>query len=448
MPFKAKLPGGEIRHIRECTRGDGPFVCQNGCGPMSYVQGEVRRTPHFRHHVGCQCSWEPETADHERAKEAICDAINRLGRGAADVEVRAGKFTADVLWTFNGRRIAFEIQRANYPWAKFREKIDGYAADGIATVYLFIGPDFYRGGSEKEMRLKEVEHSLTVGALELCETRHRFSRSLYTPEIVRLRRRLPARTTAAYLRRKIGTHDILLVREPLFYPSFKKDLLPKQSHVYELGAAVSGLPEYLRAVADAFFAPTTAPFLWGRRFATLADARWAYFFARLGLEWDYESHADDEPGMFTLRSAHGRRILLASLGAASDQDLGRLNFLQLNDAPSFHQDLCRVGELAHAGAWDTAVLASYRGGKSAIIDFSQLEKDFSGAMTDAHDGGTPGGRDGQELATEAMELWHDGEALLTTGCSYPLRLPRFGWPVRPCPIWWPTAAPLPGITEV
>lgn len=438
MPFKAQLPSGEVRHIRECVRADGPFVCRNGCGPMSFVQGAVRRTAHFRHHVTCQCSWEPETADHESAKEAVCAAINRLGLGMADVEVPVGKFTADVLWTSQGQRIAFEVQRANYPWAKFREKIEGYAAEGVATVYLFIGPEFYLGGKKEEFRLKEVEHSFTVGAVEFCEERHPNSTVRYLPEIVRLRRRLPPRTTAAYLRRQKGTRDALLVREPLFYPTFTKDNFPKQSHVWEVGAAVSPLAEYLRSVGHAFFAPQHVPFLWGHRFGSLCDAKWAYFFSRVGLAWDYDCHADDEPGYFSLKSPHGRTSLLASRGAGPAQDLPRNDsFLQLNDAPLLAHGFCCVGGLGDSHSWDTAILAVYERVLPRAIDFSQLNNDYSGVMTGRHDGGSAGGRGGEDFAEEALELWRDGEALLESGHSYPLRYPLFDWPVRPGPVNWP-----------
>lgn len=440
MPFKAQLPSGQVRHIRECTRADGPFTCQNGCGPMSYVQGEVRQTAHFRHHVACTCSWEPETDDHETAKEVVCHTINQSGRGAADVEVRAGKFIADVMWTHNGQRIAFEIQRANYPWATFREKIDGYSDQGIATVYLFIGPDFYRGGSPKELRIKEVEHSLAVGAVEFCEHRHRSSSITHTPEFLRIRRQLPPRITAGYLRREKEVRESLLVREPIFYPAITKDAWPKQNHVWEFGSSISPLAEYLETVGDAFFAPPGTPFLWGRRFGVQPDANWAYFFARLGLKWRYESHADNEPGTFTLSTPHGRRELLASVGAGPDCDPEDAFFLRLDSQPHLEADLCCVGDLAFNGSSDTAVVASYGGTEDLIVDFSQLGNDYSGAMTGKHDGGFPGGAEGKELAAEAMELWRDGNALLNTGCSYPLRFPVFKWPVRPCPIQWPVPA--------
>lgn len=222
MAFKAKNQNGETCQSFTTQREKGPFFCQTCRGAMSLVIPKIRTRPHFRHHVESDCAWEPETPEHEAAKIAVCDAINQLGLGIADVEAPVGKWIADVLWTHRGQRIAFEIQRANYPWEKFEEKLKGYAAENVAAVYLLIGPHFFAAADNGRVRLKDIERRLFLGYPERRHYRPPL-RSIGTTHCLRVYREPLGRVIGAYLRRRAKAPDDILVREPLFYPTSRRD---------------------------------------------------------------------------------------------------------------------------------------------------------------------------------------------------------------------------------
>lgn len=216
MAFKARDSKGGSHHAFSVTREQGPFFCQVCQGAMTLVAPKIRTRPHFRHQVESNCAWEPETPDHENAKLAVCDAINTLGLGQAEVEMPVGKWIADVLWTYRGHRVAFEIQRANYPWAKFNEKLNGYRAESVAVVYLFIGPQFFRE-NDGEYRLKDIELRLLSGSEEPRSSPHWNGNTTGLMETRRVYAEYLGLVASAYLRRKPLSRDALMVREPVFY---------------------------------------------------------------------------------------------------------------------------------------------------------------------------------------------------------------------------------------
>jgi hypothetical protein len=289
MAFKARDQSGSAHHAFQVKRNQGPFFCQVCQGAMSFVDPKVRLRPHFRHRVESNCAWEPETPDHESAKLAVCEAINRLGKGAADVEVPVGPLIADVLWTDGQHRVAFEIQRANYSWAKFTEKFLAYHQQGVAVVYLLIGPDFYQGKVKGGVRLKDVEQRLFLGkAEERAHPQWHNRGNSQTTSFMQLQRIYPekiGRVVGGYLRRRGADSDVLLVREPIFYRGMTKAGFQSANHALETGTALSTLPEYLQAVHERFLMQPNSVFWNGLWFSRLEEAIWASFFSALGLKY-------------------------------------------------------------------------------------------------------------------------------------------------------------------
>ena len=391
---------------------------------MAFVNPNVRACPHFRHRVESNCAWEPETPDHENAKLAVCDAINSLGMGSADVEVPVGKWIADVLWSDGKHRVAFEIQRANYTWAKFNEKFLGYAEQDVAVVYLFIGAQFYRRTESEDFRLKDIEHRLFLGQPERRDAPVWHGRRASVMEIYRLRRERLGAVIGGYLRRQQKGSGALLVREPIFYPSATKAGRPSIALAWEAGKAVTPLQEYLHAVHQTFLVQPGTIFWCGIWFSRLADAVWGHFFSALGMTYTYTPDAPNRPAKFEFK---GRYHLVAWVSSGRRPHVPDTSHeLRLADEPKLSRDFLFVGSVSDDETFDEAILACYtRDTATPKIDFGQYNQNYSGAISGLHDGGSPGGNMGSEIARQAFDLWKDGRALLSRGVGIPLGVPRF-----------------------
>ena len=422
MSFKARDSSGQARHAFTVARAQGPFSCQVCGGEMAFVDSNIR-AKHFRHRVESNCAWEPETPEHESAKLAVCDAINALGLGTAEVEVPVGQWIADVLWTHGSHRVAFEVQRTNYAWAKFNEKLEGYRELGVAVVYLFIGPQFFRKDDE-DYRLKDIELRLLSGREERRNKPYWHGNRASLMEIHRVRPENLGAVAGAYLRRKRRETDELLVREPVFYPVQTKAGRPSLTRVMEAGKAVTALPVYLRAVHDAFLARTGMIFLDGVWYSRLAEALWGHFFSALGMSYRYHPDSAGRPAHFEFR---GRYHLVAWVGTGRRPHVpDDSHELRLAESPTLGRDFLFVGWVSDDHNMDEAVLSCFcRDTPVPVVDFGQFNNNYSGAISGLHDGGAPGGDLGSEIAEQAYDLWLDGEARLARGFRLPLCPPRF-----------------------
>ena len=119
MPLRARIDGTDVlapllsdaqwETLQTKARTlDHPLVLPC-CGSSGRCRVNMLGTRHFVHNRRAECTWEPETAQHLLAKEAIV-----RGCAAADFEVRPeyseGDWHADVLAVRNADRIAFEVQ--------------------------------------------------------------------------------------------------------------------------------------------------------------------------------------------------------------------------------------------------------------------------------------------------------------------------------------------------
>ena len=423
MPFKAKDSEGISRHAFQARRTQGPFTCQVCNGEMALVSPQVRSRPHFRHRIESNCAWERETPDHESAKWAVCEEINRLGCGSADIEVPMGDFIADVGWSDGDHKVAFEIQRANYSWEKFNEKLLGYAKKGIGVVYLFIGDQFYKK-TDGCIRLKDIEHRLLAGgAKERFSPRWENQRAS-SMEYHRVIPRYSGRTLAAYLRRSATDEGKLLVREPIFTPYITNANWPAVSMVREAGYSLGSLKDYLQQVHNTFLSQPGRFYLNGVWFGDRLEATWGYFFWAVGLDFKYHAQTSDRPAHFIFV---GRLKLIAWIrGRKAPPVPDGWSDLILDEEPHYRNDLLFLGGVSDAYTSDEAILACYTSGPAEpVVDISQFNQSYGGVISGLHDGGAPGGNLGSAIGKRAYDLWLDGEAALSRGVSYPLLPPKF-----------------------
>lgn len=423
MSFKARDRDGTLRLAFEASREQRPFSCQVCAGSMSLVQPQLRSRPHFRHHVESNCAWEPETLEHEAAKFAVRAAIGELGLGSADIEARVGKWIADVLWSCGGQRIAFEIQRANYTWAKFEEKLAGYEAEGIIVVYLLIGPLFRVSDKEGNFRLKDIERRLFFGPVE-SRTYQPNGLRVSVTDRVRVHREPIGRVVGAYLRRSANDESEIIVREPLFYPVAKGRDGWSESSLDEVGAAVHRLKGFLEALHASFIARPGWTLLNGIHFQRLEDALWGYFLQALGMTFTYSCPHPERAGVFTF---HGARPTIGWVtGAKGPRIPANFNEVQFKKRPELRGDYLYVGMVTNREVPDEGVLGCYsRSATQPTVDFTHISHDYSGVISGLHDGGIPGGNLGSDIAVQAQNLWMDGEAWLCRGHAIPIGAPLF-----------------------
>lgn len=423
MAFKAKDSGGVPRHAFQAHRAHGPFKCQVCAGEMSLVTPNVRSRPHFRHKIESNCAWEPETQDHEAAKWAVCEEINRLGLGRADIEVPLGEFIADVSWSDGNHHVAFEIQRANYTWDKFNQKLLGYADRGIGVVYLFIGDQFYRK-SEGCIRLKDIEHRLLAGGVKERFSPRWEDHKASPMEYHRVIPRHSGRTLAGYLRRSSTDEATLLVREPIFTPYITSANWPAVSMVIEAGYSLGGLNNYLREVHNTFLAQPGRFYFNRIWFRDSLEATWAYFFWAVGLNFTYHSQTSAGAAHFVFAGRH--RLIAWIKGRRAPSVPEGCNELILEQEPHYRHELLFLGSLSDAYTSDEAILACYTSGSGKpVVDISQFNQSYGGAISGLHDGGVAGGNLGSAIGKRAYDLWLDGQARLSRGVAYPLLTPKF-----------------------
>lgn len=151
------------------------YSCPECKERMVFVDG-TKYVKHFRHYRRSDCEYEtePETEEHFYAKRVV-EAIFRhlalkgtsisFGREykIADPEINIAKY-ADVYCESKQaeRKIAVEVQQANYDISRFLDKILFYYYRDYAVVYLFIGDQFGKTITDRETiyTLKEIENRI------------------------------------------------------------------------------------------------------------------------------------------------------------------------------------------------------------------------------------------------------------------------------------------------
>lgn len=151
------------------------YSCPECAKRMVFVNGE-KYAKHFRHYRRSDCEYEsePETPEHSYAKKLVEAIFNHFSKNdpgmifdreykISDSEVEITKY-ADVYCESKKaeRRVAVEVQQANYDMIKFLDKILFYVHRGYTVVYLFIGNQFGKTVKSRETiyTLKEIENRI------------------------------------------------------------------------------------------------------------------------------------------------------------------------------------------------------------------------------------------------------------------------------------------------
>jgi competence CoiA-like predicted nuclease len=116
---------------RASTLGDFRMAC---CQTPAVLKTSINGVRFFSH-LSDECATAPETVWHQAGKEAVLGALRSLGlEGRDEVPGQAPdgrKWTADVLFTTEGRTVAIELQRSPQTLREFLRRQERYQASGV-----------------------------------------------------------------------------------------------------------------------------------------------------------------------------------------------------------------------------------------------------------------------------------------------------------------------------
>ncbi len=146
MPLRASIDGKEIiapflddsewNSLKNDISSGSKQAILPCCQNLGFLRTSKLGTKHFVHKRKSNCSWEPETEAHLKAKAAIVIACKNAGFNAS-TEVIGPDWIADVLVTKGSLKIAFEVQLSSQNTSKTLERHNKYIRDGIICCWLF-----------------------------------------------------------------------------------------------------------------------------------------------------------------------------------------------------------------------------------------------------------------------------------------------------------------------
>ena len=123
--LKARLKAKEIVLTLPC------------CGQEGFLRTSNRGLKHFVHLKSANpCDWNPESAEHLKAKVAIMEACREQGWNAIP-EFSEADWRADVLAVQGGKRIAFEVQWSRQTYEETRLRQERYKASNVRGCWFF-----------------------------------------------------------------------------------------------------------------------------------------------------------------------------------------------------------------------------------------------------------------------------------------------------------------------
>jgi len=128
MPLKAKTLSGKIVYAWNYN-GEKPIYCPYCSGEMYFRDrstGLVKRREHFAHKVKCAYYWEPETEEHEEMKYILMIWLKKFYPESSDVEIKVGKYIADVYVKFPRFYVVVEAQYSDLSDSRFLKKSLNY----------------------------------------------------------------------------------------------------------------------------------------------------------------------------------------------------------------------------------------------------------------------------------------------------------------------------------
>lgn len=120
-----------------------PVVCP-GCQDPVFLKRGPKNLPHFAHYAGADCRQfsEGETTRHLLGKQRLYEWLTNQ---KIPVEMEAWlpelQQRPDLLVTYENRKIALEYQCSPIPFARLKERTDGYIQNGY-EVYWICGIDY------------------------------------------------------------------------------------------------------------------------------------------------------------------------------------------------------------------------------------------------------------------------------------------------------------------
>jgi competence protein CoiA len=141
-----------------------PYHCPECLMNVILKRGRVK-VAHYAHKPGDEsCPNAGESIRHLFLKERLFGLLAQQSDGA-EVEWPLPGLRADILATFKGRVVAFEVQVSAVPLEELQDKLRRYTELGIACIYVIDG-DLIRTNEEQEFRCPKwirALHALNFG---------------------------------------------------------------------------------------------------------------------------------------------------------------------------------------------------------------------------------------------------------------------------------------------
>ena len=137
-PFDASELSGEAwEELKRCSQlGEFVMTC---CQAPAVLKTSINGVAFFAH-LSDQCDTAPETIWHKNGKAAVLAALTSfgiVGREEVSGSSSDGKpWKADVLFSYQGRTIAIELQRSYQHLRDFIKRQERYSASGIECYWL------------------------------------------------------------------------------------------------------------------------------------------------------------------------------------------------------------------------------------------------------------------------------------------------------------------------
>lgn len=146
MPLKALINGNRVispllsdeewEALKASTKKGITTIRMTCCDSIGHPRTSKLGTNHFYHHPEADCRYEPESVEHLKIKVDILQLCAKLG-WAVDTEYEGSNWTADVLASKDGRKIAFELQLSKQTLEETVFRTNKYKTDGIECYWLF-----------------------------------------------------------------------------------------------------------------------------------------------------------------------------------------------------------------------------------------------------------------------------------------------------------------------
>lgn len=132
---------GYCREELEGMRKQDVFFCPE-CKERVIMKLGMEQTWHFSHKPSSVCSFHKgETDDHRKGKEQIINWLKKHGFDPkVEVYLKEIQRRPDILVEIDGKKYAFEIQRAAIPYTDFERRSADYAQLRIEPVWIGVLP--------------------------------------------------------------------------------------------------------------------------------------------------------------------------------------------------------------------------------------------------------------------------------------------------------------------